>query len=141
MTTHYVDANIFLRYLTQDDPQKAEQARQLILQLQAGTVVATTCEGVLVEVVQVLSSTRLYNLPRDQIRRHLRNILALPGLRLAHKRTYLRALDLYVATRLDFVDVLQVAHMERLKLTQIVSFDRDFDRIAGITRVEPPLTT
>ena len=32
---------------------------------------------------------------------------------------------------------LSVAHMERLKITTIVSFDRDFDRFPTIARQEP----
>jgi predicted nucleic acid-binding protein len=66
-------------------------------------------------------------------------VLLLDGLRIEHKRTYFRALDLYAATNVDFGDALSVAHMERLGITRIVSFDRDFDRLPGIERVEPPI--
>ncbi|GEM_PF-480496 len=38
---------------------------------------------------------------------------------------------------LGFVDALNVAHMERAKITAIYSFDRDFDRIPGVDRIEP----
>jgi predicted nucleic acid-binding protein len=37
----------------------------------------------------------------------------------------------------DFTDALGVAHMERLKLPAIASFDRDFDRFPHIRRHEP----
>jgi predicted nucleic acid-binding protein len=97
----------------------------------------TTCEGVIVAAVHILSSKQLYNLARPAIRTHLGNILTLRGLRLQHKRTYLRALDLYASTNLDFVDTLNIAHMERSKITTIISFDRDFDRFEQITRREP----
>ncbi len=106
--------------------------------MELGTFTVTTCEGVIVEIVQVLSSKVLYNLPRDQIQTHVTNILTMRGFKLPHKRVYLRALEIYAAyARLDFVDALNVAHIERLKLPGIISFDRDFDRIPGITRVEP----
>ena len=141
MASHFLDTNIIIRYLTRDHPTQSQLARQLIAQLVSGQTTVVTGEGVIVEVVQVLSSKALYNLPRADIRTHLRNILAIPALKLSHKRTYLRALDLYAANpRLDFVDALNVAHMERLTLTRIVSFDRDFDRIAGVTRSEPPVS-
>ncbi len=65
-------------------------------------------------------------------------ILALRGLHLPHKRACMRALDLYGSTPvLDFEDALAVAHMERLGISEIVSYDRDFDRIEGVYRTEP----
>ncbi len=115
----------------------AQRARTLFKQLEAGQATATTCEGVIVEAVQVLSSKALYNLPRPQIRQHLSNLLSLKGLRLPHKRVYLRALDLYATTPLDFVDALIVAHLQHDRSSVVVSFDRDFDRVPQITRRDP----
>jgi predicted nucleic acid-binding protein len=46
-------------------------------------------------------------------------------------------LELYATTSLDSEDALSVAHMRRLKLTTIVSYDEDFDRIEGVQRREP----
>ena len=98
----------------------------------------TTCEGVIVEAVQVLESTRTYALPRADIRDVLSHIIRLRGLRLAYKAAYVRALELYAAfSNLDFVDALNVAHMERAGISTIISFDRDYDRISTVTRVEP----
>jgi uncharacterized protein len=133
----YLDTNLFIRHITQDDPPKSQQARTLFKQLETGQATATTGEGVIVEAVQVLSSRVLYNLPRPQIRQHLSNLLSLKGLRLPRKRVYLRALDLYATTRLDFVDALIVAHMQRDRSSVVMSFDHDFDRIPQITRREP----
>ena len=133
----YLDTNVILRYLTQDDPLQADRARLFLEQVQAGTTTVMTSEAVIAEVVYVLSSRALYNLPRPDIKTHLANIISLRGLKLPNKRTYLRALDLYEAANLDFVDALNVAHMERSGIQTIVSFDRDFDTIAGITRREP----
>jgi hypothetical protein len=38
---------------------------------------------------------------------------------------------------LDFEDCLSLAHMEQQHLTQVYSYDWDFDSIAGIDRLEP----
>src|SRR5918911_916017 len=115
MADHFLDTNLIIRYLTKENPDQAQRAYRIFQQLETGALTTTTCEGVIVEAVQVLSSKALYNLPRQEIRRHLSTILQLRGLKLANKRTYLRALDLYATTNLDFVDVLIVAHMERTK--------------------------
>jgi predicted nucleic acid-binding protein len=57
---------------------------------------------------------------------------------LPHKRMYLRALDLFATTSgLDFEDALVVAQMERQRLPELYSYDRDFDPLASVTRIEP----
>ncbi len=136
--TAFLDTNVILRYLTQDQPGQAERARRLLEDAAAGRCRLLTCEGVVIELVQVLSSRQLYNLPRADIRMHLTRILSQRGLSLPHKQTYLRALELYATVpRLDFVDALLVAHMERTGQSTLVSFDHDFDGLPGITRYEP----
>lgn len=133
-----LDTNIIIRYVTQDNPEQATRAYRLLQQLEAGDLSLVTTEGVLIEAVQVLSSRNLYNLPRQEIATHLSAVILLQGLKLPNKRMYLRALELYTSfPHLDFVDALNVAYMERAGDTAIVSFDRDFDRVPGITRREP----
>ncbi len=132
----FLDTNIFIRYLTQDDPDKAAQAYAVLQEVERGERLVMTTEAVLTEVVHVLSSKALYNVPRSIIRQRLYDLLSLSGLRLREKRTYRRALDLYAQQNLDFVDCLIVAQMERAKVVTLISFDRGFDRIPGITRVE-----
>lgn len=137
MEAQFLDTNIILRYLTKDDPDQATRARRLFQEVQAGTLILVTTEAVIIEAVQVLSSKALYNLPRTDIKTHLANIISLGSLKLANKRTYLRALDLYASSNIDFVDALIVAHIERTKISTVVSFDKDFDRIPGVNRREP----
>ncbi|MCU0504131.1 MAG: type II toxin-antitoxin system VapC family toxin [Anaerolineae bacterium] len=133
----FVDTNVFIRHLTRDDPVKAQACYQLFLGAQRSEVVLTTSEAVVAEVVYVLSSKQLYNLPREQIRALLYPLLSLRGLKLTGREVYLRALDVYAASALDFEDALAVAHMERHHLTEIYSYDGHFDKVAGLTRLEP----
>ncbi|MGH2560943.1 MAG: PIN domain-containing protein [Thermomicrobiales bacterium] len=132
-----VDTNIFIRYLTEDHEDHSARAYRLFQAVGRGERVVTTTEGVLVEVVQVLSSKALYNLPRTKIRQELGRVLALVGFVLPHEATYLRALDLYGASNLDFVDCLNIAHLERATFNAILSFDRGYDRIDATLRREP----
>ena len=44
---------------------------------------------------------------------------------------------MYVNLNLPFADAYHAILMQRLTLTKIVTFDREFNRIPGITRVEP----
>ncbi len=135
----FLDTNVILRYLTRDDEAKAEACYQLFQQVRRGEEELVTCEAIVTEVVYVLSSPRApYRLSHEEIRARLVPILTLRGLRLPQKRVYLSALDLYASSPfLDFEDALAVAHMERLGVTEIVSYDRDFDRLPTLQRVEP----
>ena len=133
----FVDANIFIRYLTRDDPEKAQACFELFQKAQRNEIALTTSESVIAEIVYVLSSKQLYNLSHQEVRALLYPLLSLRGLKLTHRKPYLRALDLYATYPIDFEDALTVAQMERQGITEIYSYDRDFDRVSGITRLEP----
>ena len=137
MTARFIDTNIFLRYLTRDDPKKAQACYDLFQKAKRGEIALITSECVIAELVYVLSSERLYGLPRSEIRTLLYPLLSLPGLKLPHRATYLRALDLYAAYPIDFEDAILVAQMERQGVDEIYSYDRDFDRVPELIRLEP----
>lgn len=137
MAAEFLDTKVFVRYFARDELDHAARADILFAQVQAGDRVVTTCEAVIAEVVHVLSSPHLYHRSRAEIRGYLLQVLTLRGMELPNKRAYLRALELYASQNIDFVDALLVAHMERTGTSTVVSFDRDFDRIEGVIRVEP----
>ena len=134
----FLDTNVILRYLTRDDEAKAQACYELLQQAKLGEEELFTSEAVITEVAYVLSSPRApYRLGHEEIRARLLPILTLRGVRLPQKRVYVRALDIYAsAPFLDFEDALSVAHMERQGITEIVSYDRGFDRIPGLQRAE-----
>ncbi len=134
----FLDANVFLRYLVPGDEAKARACFALFQRVKTGEEIVMTSEAIVAEIAYVLRSRAHYALSAAEIGVRLRPMLALRGLKLAHKRTYLRALDLWdTYPTLDFEDVVTVAHMERLRLRQLLSYDTDFDRIPSVQRVEP----
>lgn len=134
----FVDTNIFIRILVPDDPARAQACRSLFEAIDEGRESAVTSATVIAEVAYVLRSRRQYGLDTSEVTARLRPIISLPGLSLEDKRTFFRAFDVWDDhPNLDFEDVLTVAHMERLNLTEVYSYDKDFDGIPGITRLEP----
>ena len=133
----FLDANVILRFLTRDDPEKAQHCFELLQRCDRGEVELTTSESVIAEVVYVLASPRLYHLPPRRIHDLLLPIINLRGLRLSSRHLYRRALGHYARRGIDFADALTVAHMEQEGISEIVSYDRHFDRIEGISRLEP----
>ena len=133
----FIDTNIFIRHFTRDDPEKAQACLELFQKAEQRQIILTTSESVIAEVVYILSSKQLYHLSREKIRSLLYPLLSLPGLKLPRRKVYLRALDLYATYSIDFEDALIVAQMERQGITDLYSYDRDFERVPGVTRLEP----
>lgn len=132
----FVDTNVFLRYLLDDDPHASPAAREMIDAIERETIRAWTSGLVLAELVFVLSSKRQYGLPADEIAEALLPLIQLPGLRLPNKGIYPRAFALYVDLGIDYIDAFHAALMEREGKREILSFDTDFDRVQGIVRHE-----
>ena len=137
MKLKFVDTNIFLRHLTNDEPVQAGACFELFKKADRDEVALTTSESVLAEVVYLLSSRAVYNLPPETIKAMLYQLISLKGFKLGNKRLYLRALDLYGMYKFDFEDCLSIAHMEEQNLEEIYSYDQDFDRIGNVKRMEP----
>ena len=137
MTLPFLDSNILLRHLTNDDPERGQACFALIQAIERGGLSAWTSELVIAEVVFVLSNKNTYNLPRETIRDLLLPLINLPGLKLPHKRLYRRIFELYTTLSLDYIDAYHVALMERRGSVEVLSYDRHFDRVGGIQRREP----
>ena len=133
----FLDTNILLQHLAREDEQKAIGCRGLLLRLERGEEVAVATDIVIFETVHILQSARHYGLSRSRIRQLLEPIIALRGLRLPRKSLYARAFDLYDNGNVSFADAYNAAYMESRGITEVYSYDSDFDRIPGITRVEP----
>jgi predicted nucleic acid-binding protein len=64
-------------------------------------------------------------------------LLELPGVVLPGKRRLRRVFDYYVNNNLSFADAYHAVLAQDLNLSEMVSFDRGFDRIPGLRRIEP----
>ena len=135
MKIAFLDTNIFLRQLLADEPTQSPQATAYFEHIKARELTARTSDIVVFEVVFTLE--RGYRRSKAEIRSHLLPLLELPGIILPGKRKFRQVFDTYVERNISFADAYHAVLMQQLKLTEIVSFDRDFNRIPGITRIEP----
>jgi predicted nucleic acid-binding protein len=134
----FVDTNVFVRMLTGDDPVKEAYCAALFERVRDGDEQIATSEAVIAEIAFVLSSKNTYGLAAEEVRDRLKPLVALPGLRLPYKQTCLRALEIFAtAPMIGFDDALIVAHMERQGITELLSYDRHFDCISNVQRIEP----
>lgn len=137
MTDPFVDTDVIIRLLTQDDPVKEAQAAALFERVQAGSLTLQAPDTVIADAVYVLASPRLYRRSRAEVRDLLTPLVRLPGFQVRNKRAVLRALEVYGGTNVDFGDAMIIAAMEQDGADTLYSYDRDFDRFAQVKRVEP----
>jgi len=133
----FLDTNVILRYLLRDDEIKAQRCLELLERAEKREINLRTTDLVIAELVWVLESPTTYSLPRGRVRDLLLPVILLPGLKLPGKKLYRRMFELYVDQNIDFIDAYNATHMEKRGLSQIYSYDSDFDKIAGVRRVEP----
>lgn len=132
----FVDTNLFVRYLTDDDTEKADRVEALLGEASEGRVRLVTADLVLVELVWVLESS--YDLKPVEIAPMIRSILATPGMEVINGALLAEALDHYEGNNIDIVDGYIAALMEKLNITHVYSFDRKhLSRLKSLKRIEP----
>lgn len=127
----FVDTNVFLRFLTQDDLAKAEKARRLFASAVAGEVVVETSLLVIAEIVWTLES--FYGLTHDEVAEQVTTILATPNFECPGKELLVEALLAYAERNVDFIDAYHAALLGRRHDISLATFDRKhFRRFSGL---------
>ena len=129
--TAFVDTNVLVRHLTGDSPEHAARATRYL----ASADELLLPDLIFAEVAYVLES--FYEVPRAEVARALRAILAFPAVRVLDEPLLLRAVEIYDVHRIDFADAYLVACAEATGVGVVASFDRSLDRLGTIRRDEP----
>lgn len=135
MPEPFLDTNIILRHLLADDPDQSPRATAYLHRVERGEIRVRTADTVIFEVVFTLQ--RQYHHGKQAIRDAVLPLLGLAGIVLPGKRRFTKVFDLYAGHGLSFADAYHAVIMQQHKLTEIVTFDRGFDSVPGISRVEP----
>ncbi|MFH1840893.1 MAG: PIN domain-containing protein [Candidatus Shapirobacteria bacterium] len=135
MAPVFLDTNVVLRHLLADHPKQSPQATAFLNKVEQGKIKVVTADTVIFEVVYTLE--RHYQHSKAAIREALLPLIELTGIVLPGKRRLRRVFNLYVERNLPFADAYHTVLMKSLKTSTIVSFDRDFDHLPGIKRLNP----
>jgi predicted nucleic acid-binding protein len=135
MSEQFLDTNVFLRHLLGDDPAQSPRATAYVRAIEQGQSRARISDIVIFEVVFTLE--RGYRRSKAEIQSAVLPLIELPGIVLPGKRKFREVFRLYVERNISFADAYHVVLMQSLGLGRIISFDRDFNRIATLERVEP----
>src|SRR5918994_6970285 len=129
-TIPFLETNIFLRHLRGDHPDFSPRATALLQRIEQGTLKVRTADTVIFETVFTLE--RVYKQSKEAIRDAFLPLIELPGIVLPGKRRLRRVFAYYIDQNISFADAYHAVLMESLHLTRIISFDRDFNRIASL---------
>jgi predicted nucleic acid-binding protein len=135
MSKVFVDTNVFLRYLTADDPVKYVRCKDLFKRAAAGKLDLVTSGLVIAELIWTLLS--YYKVPKADVVEKLSLIVGSENIEIPDKDILAEALVLYGRKNADFIDAYNAVFMRHYGLQYLYSYDRDFDTFEGVSRADP----
>ena len=131
---YLLDANILLRYLTDDHPAHGAAAKKLFVDAGSGKISLQVPFIAVTETIFTLQ--RLYQADRKDIGRELMKLLVAPGVTLTCPHWILEAVEDYQNKNVSFGDACLAAEAKADRTT-VVSFDRGLDKFLGVRRHDP----
>jgi predicted nucleic acid-binding protein len=135
MKNVFVDTNIFLRYLTGDDPLKYEKCRELFKKAVNGKISLLTSHMVIAELIWTLQS--FYKVPKEDVIDKMSAVINTPNLSVPGRTLIAEALSIYGRNNVDYIDAYNAVFMKHNSSKKILFYDADFDIFDDIKRIEP----
>jgi predicted nucleic acid-binding protein len=136
----FLDANVFVyayykpkRQLAQKEKQMKEHAKRIISSVSQGKEQVMTTVVHVSEMVNILK----HGMPLDQLAVLIRGLFMFDNVRImgVTREGYFAAAELGDDLKLEANDALAVDVMRQNGIKEVYSFDEDFERVQGITRL------
>ena len=136
----FLDANVFIyayykpkKQLTEKEKQMKEQAKKIITDMSQGREQVVTTVVHVSEMVNILK----HGMPLEKLTEVIRGLFMLDNATVqgVTKEVYFAANELGNDLKLEANDALAIDIMKSINITEILTFDEDFDRVEGITRI------
>lgn len=132
----FIDTNLFLRYLTNDQPKMADEVEKLLRRAAAGRIRLVTHVLVIAEIVWTLSS--FYKLAHEDIRDKVIAIINTDGIEVENAGLILQAAIAFAEKNVDFIDAYTAAWCAANAVPAVCTFDHShFKRLAGVVAKSP----
>lgn len=126
-----LDTNLPIRYLAEDNEKQALAVERVF---RNSKIKLYLSDLVVAETVWVLKS--VYEVPKSQIVGKLQTLLSIKTISF-NKRVISRALANYKNHNISWIDAYLAALAQSGKYKAIYSFDKHFDRMKDVRRLEP----
>jgi predicted nucleic-acid-binding protein len=131
----FIDTNIFLRYLTADDPAKYVRCREIFKKAVDGKISLLTSDLVIAELVWTLQS--FYKVPKNEVIEKITVIISTSNIFIPNKNLISEALVIYSRKNIDYIDAYNAVFMKYNAAHEVLTYDSDFDMFEDIKRLEP----
>ncbi|NCO12194.1 MAG: hypothetical protein COZ34_03595 [Candidatus Pacebacteria bacterium CG_4_10_14_3_um_filter_34_15] len=122
----YVDTNVFLRFLLQDNIKQAKVAEKNFILAKDEKVKIVIVSEVIPELVYVLSG--VYKLSRVNIAKYIENIVKTIYLNVEQRDVWIKVMSIYPQVNFDVVDIF-LAVKAKEENGEVLSFDKDFEKL------------
>ncbi|OGD89162.1 hypothetical protein A3J17_01260 [Candidatus Curtissbacteria bacterium RIFCSPLOWO2_02_FULL_40_11] len=130
MPKKLLDANIIIRFLVSDDPNKANRVEKLLAGQNNKNILV---DIVVAEIIWVLGS--YYQFDKSSIIESLKALIHYKSI-VCNKTLLESALTLWEKYNISFIDAYLIS-VAKLKSLNIYSYDVKFDKVDGVKRQEP----
>ena len=130
MSGKLLDANIIIRFLVSDDPNKANRVEKLLAGQNNKNILV---DIVVAEIIWVLGS--YYQFDKSSIIESLKALIHYKSI-VCNKTLLESALTLWEKYNISFIDAYLIS-VAKLKSLNIYSYDVKFDKVDGVKRQEP----
>jgi len=131
-----IDTNLLVRYLTDDEPQKAKAVDTLLNRASKGELKILIPSVVVAELVWVLES--FYKLAAPEITELVQSILNTPGVDIQDKWIIKAALKIYRSKEIDLVDAWIIEFTKARGAKKIYTFDKKHFKDTGEVEIVSP---
>lgn len=132
---YFVDTNVVPRLVTADHKAEHLRCKRLFEQAKEGQRQLVTSSLVIFELVWTLGS--YYNLSKKEISEIALGLLNFNNLHIEHRDIFYESLLIWSHTNVDFNDAFNYTWARKKKVSNIYSYDKHFDRLPEIKRLEP----
>jgi predicted nucleic acid-binding protein len=122
MKKYFVDTNVFMRYLVNDEPGHADRVEKLLDKAEKGEIRLITGPPVFFELAWTLKS--FYEMKKDNIYNCLLSIAGIPGLDIADVDVITESLEIYKEHAIEFSDAYISVLSKRLGASGVVTFNK-----------------
>lgn len=127
-----IDTNLIIRYLTENDVSKADAVEKLFKKAEREELEIP--DVIFAEIAWVLLS--LYNLGKKEVVEKLEGLLSLRSAKM-NRGVLKKTVEIFSNFDISYIDAYLSAYALENGQNVIYSFDKGFDKIKQITRIEP----
>jgi len=126
MNKYLIDANVIIRYLTQDDEKLFIKAKEIFDKIISNKIQVIIYDLIIMETFFVL--TKFYKLNKEEVIDTLIEIMLLPGIVNLDKKIIIDTLNMIKTNNIDFVDALLCNKSKQFDY-KLISFDKKLNKI------------